>query len=82
MSFDPRLLDGILVCPRSKSALLRDGEALVSIDPNCRLRYEIKDGIPNMLLEEATEMPLEAWTELMQRLSQTVAPAAMAAPSA
>ena len=67
MSFDPRLLEGILVCPRSKSPLVRDAEALISVDPACRLRYEIKDGIPNMLIEEATEMSPEAWTEVMRR---------------
>ena len=67
MSFDPRLLDGILVCPRSKSPLVRDADALISVDPACRLRYEIKDGIPNMLIEEATEMIPEAWVEVMRR---------------
>lgn len=67
MSFDPRLLDGILVCPRSKSPLVRDGDALISVDPACRLRYEIKDGIPNMLMEDATELSVEEWTQVMQR---------------
>lgn len=67
MSFDPKLLEGILVCPKSKSVLVRDGEALVSIDPRCRLRYEIRDGIPNMLVEEATELSQDAWSEVMQR---------------
>ena len=67
MSFDPRLLEGILVCPRSKSPLVREGEALVSVDPACRLRYEIKDGIPNMLMEEATEMSVDLWGKVMRR---------------
>ena len=67
MSFDPRLLDGFLVCSKSKSPLVRDGESLVCVDPKCRLRYEINEAVPNMLVEEATELSSEAWAEVMQR---------------
>lgn len=68
MSFDPRLLDGVLVCTKSKSRLIRDGEFLVCSDSDCRMRFEIKDGIPNMLLEEASLLSPEDWSSLMQRL--------------
>ena len=31
MSFDPRLLDKILVCTKCRSSLVRDGESLVCV---------------------------------------------------
>jgi uncharacterized protein len=54
---DERLLE-ILVCPRCK------GELEYRVDPEaldchaCRLRYEVRDGIPIMLIDEA--LTLEA----------------------
>lgn len=49
---DPQLLE-ILVCPRCKGELEyreSDGELVCHA---CRLRYEVKDGIPIMLVDEA-----------------------------
>lgn len=58
---DPELLR-ILVCPRCKGELdvRRDPEGVeTSLDCRaCQLSYPIEDGIPVMLVEEAT--PLEA----------------------
>ena len=51
-TLDPRLLE-ILVCPRCK------GELSYSQDPpsltcqTCRLVYEVRDGIPILLIDEA-----------------------------
>ena len=67
MSFDPRLLTTYLRCPRSKAPLVQEDESLVSTDPACRLRYLIVDGIPNMLADEATELPLAEWQEIMRK---------------
>lgn len=67
MSFDAKLLEGWLVCPKSKSALVRDGDALISVDPQCRFQYAILDGIPNMLIQEATELTSEVWSDIMRR---------------
>lgn len=49
---DPQLLE-ILVCPKCKGGLeYREADAeLVCLA--CRLRYEIRDGIPIMLIDEA-----------------------------
>lgn len=49
---DERLLE-ILVCPKCKGELEheRDPEALVC--RACALRYEVRDGIPVMLIDEA-----------------------------
>lgn len=55
---DEKLL-AILVCPRCKGELEHRtdaGEELVC--PACRLRYEVRDGIPIMLIDEAK--PLDA----------------------
>jgi uncharacterized protein len=49
---DPRLLE-ILVCPKCKGDLeYREKESQL-ICNKCRLRYEIRDGIPIMLIDEA-----------------------------
>jgi uncharacterized protein YbaR (Trm112 family) len=49
---DPQLLD-ILVCPKCKGELqYREKEAELVCN-QCRLRYEIRDGIPIMLIDEA-----------------------------
>jgi uncharacterized protein len=49
---DKRLLD-ILVCPRCKGVLDYRPEASELVCESCRLRYEVKDGIPIMLVDEA-----------------------------
>jgi uncharacterized protein YbaR (Trm112 family) len=67
MSFDPKLLSSFLRCTRSRAPLVQEGEALISTDPSCRLRYAIVEGIPNMLVEEATELSPAEWGELMRR---------------
>lgn len=67
MTFDPKRLDTFLVCPKTKSALVRDGDALICVAPECRLKYEIRDDIPNMLIEEAKELTPEDWKAAMQR---------------
>lgn len=49
---DPQLLE-ILVCPKCKGEIeYRRAESQI-ICPNCRLRYEVRDDIPIMLLDEA-----------------------------
>jgi uncharacterized protein YbaR (Trm112 family) len=44
----------ILVCPMGKAPLRREGDWLICT--RCGPRFEIKDEIPNMLIEEA-ELP-------------------------
>ncbi len=43
----------ILVCPKTKAPLIQQGDWLYSTDPETRLRYPIRDGIPVMLVDEA-----------------------------
>jgi len=66
MAIDKELLD-ILVCPLSTAPLVLDGETLVSTDKKTRRRYKIEDGIPNMLIEEAEELDVAAWEEIMKK---------------
>jgi uncharacterized protein YbaR (Trm112 family) len=66
MSFDPRILDGILQCTRSRSKLVHDGEKLVCVDPECRLQFSIRDNIPVMLVDEAQQMVPPEWSRVMQ----------------
>ena len=56
MSLAPELLR-ILVCPKCKGALEhRLGPPEVLICRNCRLVYEVQDGIPVMLIDEAAPL--------------------------
>ena len=55
MTLSPQLLE-ILVCPRCKGALdYREAESSL-LCAHCRLRYPVRDGIPIMLIDEATPL--------------------------
>jgi uncharacterized protein YbaR (Trm112 family) len=49
---EPRLLE-VLVCPRTKTALVYDEARQELISRAARLAYPIRDGIPIMLEDEA-----------------------------
>ncbi len=49
---DKELLD-IIACPKCKGDLEYDQENQKLICNNCRLKYDIKDQIPIMLIDEA-----------------------------
>ena len=52
----PRQLLEILVCPKCKGELAyRETEQALDC-AHCRLRYPVRDGIPIMLIEEATPL--------------------------
>ncbi len=65
--FDYDNLKDILRCPNSLSPLVQDGDSLVCVDPECRLQYSIMDGIPNMLVDDANQLPADEWHDLMSR---------------
>lgn len=54
MTLDQELLD-ILVCPQCKGELEYREEENALLCHECRLRYEVEDDIPIMLVDEATE---------------------------
>ena len=56
-------LEDVLVCPQSRTDLLRDDSFLTCVDPKCRLRFEIDGGIPRLLIEEARQLGHEEWSD-------------------
>ncbi len=69
MSFDFEAHRDYLICPLSRAELVHDGESLVSRDSGTRLQFPIRDGIPCMLVDEATELPMDEWKVIMARHS-------------
>jgi uncharacterized protein len=67
MTFDAERTLPLIVCPRSHKALVLDNGCLISTDPQTRLRYQIRDGIPVLLIDEAEELSLEEWSQVMRR---------------
>jgi uncharacterized protein YbaR (Trm112 family) len=49
---DQQLLE-ILACPKCKAPVKEENEKLICQNPQCGLRYPIRDGIPVMLIDEA-----------------------------
>ena len=53
MSLDPQLLE-ILACPEDKGPLLYFADEQALYNPRLKRRYDVRDGIPIMLIDEAT----------------------------
>ena len=53
MALDPRLLE-ILACPEDKGPLLYLEDEAALYNPRLRRRYDVRDDIPVMLVDEAT----------------------------
>ncbi|HET6231166.1 MAG TPA: Trm112 family protein [Longimicrobiaceae bacterium] len=49
------LLD-LLVCPKCKGDLVHEEEPEALVCENCRLRYEVRDGVPILLIDEASPL--------------------------
>jgi len=68
----------IMVCPRSKQPVVyfprgeadRDEADGFLFCPASRLRYPIQDGVPVMLVEEATEVSASAADQLVARAKE------------
>jgi len=58
---------GFLVCPKSRSELVQDAGALISTCPTARYSYPVVDEIPRLLIDEARELPLDEWQQIMER---------------
>ena len=67
MPLDPRLL-AVLACPEDKGPLyyLGDGDGLYN--PRLRRRYEVRDGIPVMLIDEAVAVDDAGHEAIMNRV--------------
>jgi len=55
MTISKELLD-ILACPKCKGKVYLNDKGSGLICENCRLLYEIRDGIPVMLIDEAKKI--------------------------
>jgi uncharacterized protein len=55
MALDPLLVD-ILACPQDKGPLLYFADEDALYNPRLRRRYLVKDGIPDMLIEDAEDV--------------------------
>lgn len=74
MALDTRLLE-ILACPDEKGPLYYFEAESFLFCPACRRRYEVKDDIPVMLLDEATVLsPADADAVLARATELGLAP--------
>jgi uncharacterized protein len=55
MALDPKLLE-ILACPQDKGPLLYFADEASLYNPRLRRRYDVRDDIPIMLIEEAHDV--------------------------
>ncbi len=55
MALDPLLVE-ILACPQDKGPLLYFVDEDALYNPRLRRRYLVKDGIPDMLIEDAEDV--------------------------
>ena len=54
MALDPKLLE-ILACPEDKGPLLYFADEQALYNPRLKRRYDVRDDIPVMLIDEATD---------------------------
>ena len=66
---DPRLTE-ILACPEDKGPLLYFDADGFLYNPRLRRRYEIEDGIPIMLIDEATMLDDGEHARVMERAAE------------
>lgn len=80
MALDPKLLE-ILACPDDKGPLYYfEGDGFL-LCPGCRRRYEVRDDIPVMLLDEAETLERDAVDSLLARAeSEGLSPTFDASP--
>lgn len=67
MPLDTRLL-AVLACPEDKGPLHYLGDADGLYNPRLRRRYEVRDGIPVMLIDEAVSVDDAEHAAIMARI--------------
>lgn len=74
MSLDPKLLE-ILACPDDKGPLYYFDDEQALYNPRLKRRYDIRDDIPVMLIDEATTVDDAEHDRLMARVeAESLAP--------
>jgi uncharacterized protein YbaR (Trm112 family) len=66
MSLDPLLIE-VLACPVDKGPLLWFADEDTLYNPRLHKRYQVRDGIPVMLVEEATDVDEAEHERLMDK---------------
>jgi uncharacterized protein YbaR (Trm112 family) len=66
MALDPKLLE-ILACPEDKGPLLYFVDEQALYNPRLKRRYDVKDDIPIMLIDEATTVDDAEHERLLQK---------------
>ena len=69
MSLDAKLLQ-ILACPQDKGPLFYFSSDEFLYNPRLQRRYNIVEGIPVMLIDEATSVEAAEHDGLLQRIAQ------------
>lgn len=76
MALDPKLLE-ILACPEDKGPLVYLESEQALYNPRLKRRYDIRDDIPVMLVEEATTVDDAEHQRLMAKADQDGAPSTL-----
>jgi len=66
VALDPMLLD-ILACPQDKGPLLYFASEDALYNPRLRRLYRVKDGIPDMLIEDAEDVGAQEHERLLAK---------------
>lgn len=66
MALDPQLLE-ILACPEDKGPLLYFADEQALYNPRLKRRYDVRDDIPVMLIDEATTVDATEDTRLLAK---------------
>jgi uncharacterized protein YbaR (Trm112 family) len=69
MALDPQLLE-ILACPEDKGPLLYFEDEAILYNPRLKRSYEVRDGIPDMLIDEATAVGDDEHTRLLAKADE------------
>jgi uncharacterized protein YbaR (Trm112 family) len=69
MALDPQLLE-ILACPEDKGPLLYFEDEAILYNPRLQRSYEVRDGIPDMLIDEATAVSDEDHARLLAKAEE------------
>ncbi len=78
MALDQKLLE-ILACPEDKGSLLYFESEHALYNPRLKRRYEIRDDIPVMLVEEATTVDDAEHERLMKKAAADSTPSTLSA---
>jgi uncharacterized protein len=69
MALDSQLLE-ILACPEDKGPLLYFEDESILYNPRLHRSYEVRDGIPDMLIDEATAVSDEDHERLLAKAAE------------